>query len=378
MPGAGISARILALGAQLRETPRQAWASVHSMSNAKQATSKGSKKGGGTKAPEPPALDPSANVEVVRSFSNCWTVDLTRAGSDTTQKRSQSLAAALKVTPADAKAVLDALVVYVPDLDEGDAIMTRESKTPKEREVRKPWQSRIVGVGMVANALRIDQSELADPELARMLTISSSELVREEIVKSLLGDAALGTKAGALEQLSAMIDDPACTDLALLRAGFRSLFTLDSKKAHTRWRKVLTSPDLTNPRSVWLARIAFEQMDAHHAEVDDLANIVFPLIKLPKGRGDDLQTAAVRYSGLTAKHYLALVDYATNKDDDRALVDTVAERFYWASLGANGVKQEEVRPQFKALEKRYLEKGDAGRAAVFTKLLAGLVREGKA
>jgi hypothetical protein len=362
----------------LRETRGQTSTSVHRMSNAKQATSKGSKKGGGTKAPEPPALDPTASAEVQRSFSNSWTVDLTRAGSDTTLKRAQSLAAAIKATPESARTVLDALVAYVPDLDEADAIMTRESKTPKEREVRKPWQSRIVGVGIVANALRIDNAALADAELAGLLATSTSELVREEIVKALLGDAALGTKAGALEQLSALIDDPACTDLALLRAGFRSLFTLDPKRAHTRWRKALTSPDVTNPRSVWLARIAFEQMDAHHAEVDDLAHIVFPLIKLPKGRGDDLQTAAVRYSGLTAKHYLALLDYVTQKDDDRALVDAVAERFYWASLGANGVKQEEVRPQFKALEKRYLEKGDAGRAAVFTKLLAGLVREGNA
>ncbi|CAN5914708.1 hypothetical protein BH11MYX4_BH11MYX4_68520 [soil metagenome] len=346
------------------------------MSNVKQAVSKGSKKGGGAKAPEPPALDPSVPAEVQRSFSNSWTVDLTRAGSETVQKRSQALAAALKAEPASAKAVLDAFVAYVPDLDDADAIMTRESKTPKEREVRKPWQSRIVGVGIVANALRIDHSELADADLASLLAKSTSELVREEIVKSLLGDPVLGTKAGALEQLSALIEDPSCTDLALLRAGFRSLFTLDPKRAHARWRKALSSPDMTNPRSVWLAKIAFEQMDAHHAEVDDLAPVVFPLIKLPKGRGEDLQTAAVRYSGLTAKHYLALLEYVARKDDDRALVDTVAERFYWASLGANGVKQEEVRPQFKALEKRYLEKGDAGRAAVFTKLLAGLVREG--
>jgi hypothetical protein len=318
------------------------------MSNVKQAVSKGSKKGGGAKAPEPPALDPSVPAEVQRSFSNSWTVDLTRAGSETVQKRSQALAAALKAEPASAKTVLDAFVAYVPDLDDADAIMTRESKTPKER----------------------------DADLASLLAKSTSELVREEIVKSLLGDPVLGTKAGALEQLSALIEDPSCTDLALLRAGFRSLFTLDPKRAHARWRKALSSPDMANPRSVWLAKIAFEQMDAHHAEVDDLAPVVFPLIKLPKGRGEDLQTAAVRYSGLTAKHYLALLEYVARKDDDRALVDTVAERFYWASLGANGVKQEEVRPQFKALEKRYLEKGDAGRAAVFTKLLAGLVREG--
>ena len=354
------------------------------MSNAKQATSKGSKKGGGLKAPEPPVLDTTAHVEVQRAWSNSWTVDLTRAGSDTTQKRAQSLAAAISQvrptpeSPADAaKVVLDALVAYVPDLDEGDAIMTRESKTPKEREVRKPWQSRIVGVGIVSNALRIAHAELADAALARLLATSTSELVREEIVKALLGDPALGTKPGALEPLSAMIDDPACTDLALLRAGFRSLFTLDAKRAHTRWRKVLTAPDVTNPRAVWLAKIAFEQIESHLTEVDDLSQIVFPLIKLPKGRGDDLQTAAVRYAGLTAKHYLALLEHVAQKDDDRALIDTVADRFYWACLGANGVKQEEVRPLFKALEKRYLEKGDAGRAGVFTKLLAGLVREGK-
>ena len=368
------------------------------MSNAKQATSKGSKKGGGLKAPGPPVLDPAAAAEVQRAWSNSWTVDLTRAGSDTTQKRAQSLAAALKPAPAPApeaapeaadgvspeasanaaRLVLDALVAYVPDLDEGDAIMTRESKTPKEREVRKPWQSRIVGVGIVANALRIAHAELADAPLAQLLATSTSELVREEIVKALLGDPALGTKPGALEQLSALIDDPACTDLALLRAGFRSLFTLDAKRAHTRWRKVLTAPDTSNPRAVWLAKIAFEQMEAHLTEVDDLSQTVFPLIKLPKGRGDDLQTAAVRYAGLTAKHYLALLDYVAQKDDDRALIDTVADRFYWAGLGANGVKQEEVRPQFKTLERRYLEKSDAGRAAVFTKLIAGLVREGKA
>ena len=67
------------------------------MSNAKQATSKGSKKGGGAKAPEPPTLDPSVEAEVQRAFSNAWTVDLTRAGSETTLKRSQALAAALKV-----------------------------------------------------------------------------------------------------------------------------------------------------------------------------------------------------------------------------------------------------------------------------------------
>jgi hypothetical protein len=89
------------------------------------------------------------------------------------------------------------------------------------------------------------------------------------------------------------------------------------------------------------------------------------------------QTAAVRYAGLTRDHYLALLKYVADKDDAQVLVDAVAERFYWASLGAIGVKQEEVRPLFKALEKRYLEKGDNSRASVFTKLLAGLVREGK-
>jgi hypothetical protein len=292
------------------------------------------------------------------------------------QKRASALAAALK--PDSAQVVLDALAAYVPELDEADAIMTRESKTPKLREARKPWQSRIAGVGIVAGALRIAHAELADAALAGLLGTSKSELVREEIVKALLGDAALGTKPGALEQLAALLDQPSCTDLALLRAGFRSLFTLDGKRAHARWKKALVAPDMANPRSVWLAKIVFEQMDAHQADVDDLAHVVFPLIKLPKGRGDDLQTAAVRYAGLTAKHYLALIDYVTQKDDDMSLVETVAERFYWASLGANGVKQEEVRPQFKALEKRYLEKGDATRAAVFTKLLAGLVREGAA
>ena len=158
------------------------------MSNAKQATSKGSKKGGGAKAPEPPTLDPTVEAEVQRSFSNAWTVDLTRAGSETTQKRAQALAAALKVTPAGAPVVLEALLAYVPDLDEADAIMTRESKTPKEREVRKPWQSRIVGVGIVANALRIDHGQLADARLAGLLAQSASELVREEIVKALLGE----------------------------------------------------------------------------------------------------------------------------------------------------------------------------------------------
>ena len=141
---------------------------------------------------------------------------------------------------------------------------------------------------------------------------------------------------------------------------------------------MLTAPDVTNPRAVWLAKIALEQMESHAAEVDDLARTVFPLIKLPKGRGDDLQTAALRYAGLTRAHYLALLKHVAEHDDDPVLVDAIAERFYWSSLGANGVKQEEVRPQFKALEKRYLEKNDATRAAVFTKLLAGLVREGKA
>jgi hypothetical protein len=348
------------------------------MSNVKQGVSKASKKGGGAKAPEPPALDASTPPDVVRSFANAWTVDLARASSDTMPNRARLLATALKAAPDSAQAVLDALVRFVPELDDADGIMTRDSKTPKEREARKPWQSRIVGVGIVAHALRVDQAGLADAELAKLLGSSTSELVREEIVKALLGDAALGTKPGALEQLSALLDDPACTDVPLLRAGFRSLYTLDPKRAVARWRKALTAPDLTNPRAVWLAKIAFEQMDAHQAEVDDLASVVFPLVKLPKGRGDDLQTAAVRYSGLTAKHYLALLDYVAQKDDDRALVDTVADRFYWASLGANGVKQEEVRPQFKALEKRFLDAGDAGRAAVFTKLLAGLAREGSA
>jgi len=182
--------------------------------------------------------------------------------------------------------------------------------------------------------------------------------VREELVKALLGDAALGTKAGALEQLSALIEDPSCTDLALLRAGFRSLFTLDPKRAHTRWRKALTAPDLTNPRSVWLAKIAFEQMDAHHAEVDDLAPVVFPLIKLRRGAATICRPprSATRSH---AKHYLALLEYVAQKDDD-ARSSTRRGALLLASLGANGVKQEEVRPQFKALEKRYLDKGDAG------------------
>jgi hypothetical protein len=347
------------------------------MSNAKPATSsKGSKKGGKGEAPEPPALDASASPELARAFSNAWTVDISRASAETTPKRAQAIAAAVK--PETVRAVLDALVAYVPLLDEVDAVMTRDSKTPRERETRKPWQSRLAGVGIVAHALRFAQSDEADAALAALLASSSSEMVREEIAKALLGDAALGTKPGALRPLAAFLDDPACTDLALLRAGFRSLYTLDPKKAHDRWRKALAAPDMTNPRSVWLAKIAFEQMEAHKADVDDLAPVVFPLIKLPKGRGDDLQAAAVRYAGLTRDHYLALVKYVADKDDSQVLVDTVAERFYWASLGANGVKQEEVRPHFKALEKRYLEKGDSTRAAVFTKLLAGLVREGNA
>jgi hypothetical protein len=212
-----------------------------------------------------------------------------------------------------------------------------------------------------------------------MLATSPSETVREEIVKALLGDATLGTKPGALEPLVAFLDDPACNDVALLRAGLRSAYTLDAKKGHERWRKALVAVDVMNPRSVLLARLALEQMEAHKADVDDLAPAVFPLIKLPKtGRGEELQAAALKYAGLTRDHYLALVKYVGDKDDAQVLVDAVAERFYWASLGAGGVKQEEVRPLFKALEKRYLDKGDASRAAVFTKLLAGLVREGKA
>jgi hypothetical protein len=343
------------------------------MSNAKPATSKGSKKGKG-EAPDPPALDASANPELARTFSNAWTVDLTRSSADATQKRALALGAAMK--PDGVSVVLQALVAYVPSLNDVDAVMTRDSKTPKERETRKPWQSRLAGVGIVAHALRLTQSEEADTALAQLLKSSSSELVREEIVKALLGDAALGTKPGALEAVTAFLDDPACTDLALLRAGFRSLYTLDPKKAHAKWRAVLTTPDVTNPRSIWLAKIAFEQMEAHQADADDLARVVFPLIKIPKGRGDDLQSAAVRFAGLTRAHYLALLKYVAEHDDDQVLIDTVAERFYWASLGAAGVKQEEVRPQFKALEKRYLEKGDAARAAVFTKLVAGLAREG--
>jgi len=348
------------------------------MSNAKQATSGKSKKGAKGEAPEPPVLDASAaaaNPEVARAFTSAWTVDLTRASAETTQKRAQAIGAALK--PDQLRSVLEALVAYVPTLDDVDTVMTRDSKTPKERETRKPWQSRLAGVGIVSNGLRLAQSDEADGQLAALLKTSTSEMVREEIVKALLGDAALGTKPGALGALTAFLDDPACTDLALLRAGFRSLYTLDPKKAHAKWMSVLKAPDVANPRAVWLGKIAFEQMEAHKAEVDDLARVVFPLIKLPKGRGDDLQTAAVRYAGLTRNHYLALLKYVAENDDDHALVDTVAERFYWASLGANGVKQEEVRPQFKALEKRYLDKGDASRAAVFTKLVAGLAREGK-
>jgi hypothetical protein len=347
------------------------------MSNAKPATSsKGSKKGKG-EAPDPPVLDASAPAELARAFSNAWTVDVTRASSETMPKRTQAIGAALKLAPESMRLVLDALVGYVPLLGEVDAVMTRDSKTPKERETRKPWQSRLAGVGVVAHALRFAQSDEADAGLAALLATSTSEMVREEIVKALLGDAALGTQPGALEPLTRFLDDPACTDLALLRAGFRSLYTMSPKKAHERWRKVLTAPDVANPRSVWLAKIAFEQMEAHKADVDDLAPVVFPLIKLPKSaRGEDLQTAAVRYAGLTRDHYLALVKYVTDKDDAQVLVDAVAERFYWASLGAGGVKQEEVRPHFKTLEKRYLEKGDNARASVFTKLLAGLVREG--
>lgn len=350
------------------------------MSNAKPATSsKGSKKGKG-EAPDPPALEafaPSAPPDVARAFGNAWTVDLSRSSSDTIPRRAQAIAAALKVAPESTRAVLDALVAYVPLLGEVDAVMNRDSKTPRERETRKPWQSRLAGVGVVAHALRLLSDE-SDAALAAILASSTSEMVREEIAKALLGDAAFGTKPGALDALTAFLDDPACTDLALLRAGFRSLYTLDPKKAHARWRKVLTAPDVTNARSVWLAKIAFEQMEAHKADVDDLAPVVFPLIKLPKsGRGEDLQTAAVRYAGLTRDHYLALLKYVSEKDDAQVLVDAVAERFYWASLGANGVKQEEVRPLFKALEKRYLEKGDSARAAVLTKLLAGLSRETK-
>lgn len=347
------------------------------MSNAKPATSNKLKKAGKADAPEPPVLESAASPELVRTFSNAWTVDLSRSSGETMLKRAQAIAAALK--PDNVQPVLDALVAYVPLLDDADAIMTRDSRTPKERDQRKAWQSRLAGVGIVSNALRMAGSDVADAALAALLASSASELAREEIVKALLGDAAHGTKPGALEALSAFIDDPACTDVALLRAGFRALHALDPAKAKKRWRQVLTAPDLQNPRAVWLAKIAFEQLEAHQADVDDLAAAVFPLIKLPKGgRGDDLQTAALRYAGLTRAHYLALLKHVAEHDDDPILVNAVADRFYWASLGANGVKQEEVRPQFKALEKRYLEKGDAARAAVFTKLVSGLVREATA
>jgi hypothetical protein len=347
------------------------------MSNAKPATSsKGSKKGGKGEAPEPPALDDSATPELARAFSNAWTVDISRASSETTPRRAQAIGAALK--PESLLSVLDALAAYLPLLNDVDGVMTRDSKTPKERETRKPWQSRLAGVGIVAHGVRLAPSDEADARLAALVATSASEMVRDEIVKALLGDAALGTKPGALGPLAAYLDDAACTDLALLRAGFRSLYTMDPKKAHVRWRKALTAPDLESPRSVWLAKIAFEQMEAHKAEVSDLAPVVFALIKLPKGRGDDLQAAAVRYSGLSAEHYMALIKHVSDVDDHQALVDTIADRFYWVSLGANGLKQEDVRPSFKALEKRYLDKGDATRAAVFTKLLAGLAREGKA
>lgn len=344
------------------------------MSNAKPATSsKGSKKGAKGGAPEPPTLDESATPELARAFSNAWTVDISRASSETTPRRAQAIGAALK--PEMLSSVVEALAAYVPLLADVDGVMTRDSKTPKERETRKPWQSRLVGVGIVAHGVRLVPSDETDAQLAALLASSTSEMVRDEIVKALLGDAALGTKPGALAPLAAYLDDAACTDLALLRAGFRSLYTMNPEKAHARWRKALTAPDVQNPRAVWLAKIAFEEMESHKAAVDELASAVFPLIKLPKGRGDDLQAAAVNYCGLTRDHYLALIQYVMDKDDDQALIDTIAERFYWVSLGANGVKQEEVRPSFKALEKRYLDKGDAARAAVFTKLLSGLARE---
>lgn len=347
------------------------------MSNAKPAaSSKGSKKGAKGEAPEPPALDGSASPELARAFSNAWTVDISRASSETTPRRAQALGAALK--PESLRSVLDALAAYVPRLDEVDGVMTRESKTPKERETRKPWQSRLAGVGIVAHGVRLVPSDDADAQLVSLLTCSTSEMVRDEIVKALLGDAGLGTKPGALDALAAYLDDPSCNDIALLRAGFRSLYTTDPKKALSRWRKVLTSLDVQNPRSVWLAKIALEQLEAHKASVADVGAVVFPLIKLPKGRGDELQAAAVRYAGLTRDNYLGLIEHVADRDDDVLLVDAIAERFYWASLGASGVKQEDVRPHFKSLEKRYLDKGDAIRAAAFTKLLGGLVREGKA
>jgi hypothetical protein len=347
------------------------------MSNVKPATSsKGSKKGGKGEAPEPPVLDASASADLARAFSNAWTVDLSRSSAETVPRRAQAIGLVLK--PESVQAMLDALVSYVPLLGEVDAVMNRDSKTPKEREQRKPWQSRVVGVGIVAHALRLTPSDAVDAALAKLLASSPSETVREELVKALLGDATLGTKPGALESLVAFLDDPACNDVALLRAGFRSLYTLDPKKAKDRWRKALTGLDVAAPRSVWLAKIALEQMEVHKADVDDLAPVVFPLIKLPKNIREDLQAAALKYAGLTRDHYIALVKYVSDKDDAQVLVDAVAERFYWASLGAGGVKQEEVRPLFKALEKRYLEKSDNARAAVFTKLLAGLVREGKA
>jgi hypothetical protein len=347
------------------------------MSSAKPATSsKGSKKGAKGEAPPPPLLDGSVAPELARAFSSAWTVDISRASSETTPRRAQALGAAL--TPESLPAVLEALAAYVPLLDEVDSVMARDSKTPKEREARKPWQSRVAGVGIVAHGVRLVPSEVADAQLAALLARSTSEMVRDEIVKALLGDAALGTKPGALQALSAYLDDPACTDLGLLRAAFRSLYTMDPKKAQARWRKALASPDLASPRALWLARIALEQLEAHQADAVDLGAAVFPLIKRSPGRADELQAAALRYAGLSRAHYLALIRYVSDHDDDATLVEAIAERFYWASLGANGVKQEDVRPLFKALERRYLDKEDGARAAVFTKLLAGLAREGKA
>jgi hypothetical protein len=347
-----------------------------SMSNTKRPAAKGANKPGG-RAPDAPVievLDTPAAVE--RTFANAWTVDVTRAAADSTQKRALALAVALReAPPAVAECALAVLGAYAPTLDGADAVLSRDTRTPKERELRKPWQSRVAGVGIVAHGLRATPVAGVEDALVALLSQTSSALVREEILNALLGDEAIGTRSGGLAELAAFIEEPGCTDVALLRAGFRSLFKLDAKRARARWEQSLASAEEGNPRSLWLARIALEEMEAQQADVGTLCRVVFPWIKAKKGPVDDLRVAAVRYSGLSADHYLALVEYVSERDDDWGLVETVADRFAWASLGSRGVKQEQVRPLFKTLEKRYRERGDTARTGVFTKLLGGLVRE---
>ena len=316
----GPEARILAPALSFRETPNQASTSVRRMSNAKPATSsKGSKKGGKGEAPEPPALDAvRVRPTLARAFSNAWTVDLTRASADTTSQTRPGHRRRAEAPPESVRARARRPRRVRPAARRGrrghDA---RLEDAEGARARASPGSRASSGVGH--RGARAAPRAVGRSPTPRSRRCSRARRARWSARRSSRRSSATRRSAPSPARSSRSRRSSTTRRAPISRcsapASARSTRSTRRRRT-TAGARCSTAPDVTNPRAVWLAKIAFEQMEAHKADVDDLAPVVFPLIKLPKAAAATIsRPPRVRYAGLTRDHYLALLKYVADKDD---------------------------------------------------------------